>query len=101
MTGEARVGTFPDVPTFVEEGMPELKLTNWQGVGGPAGIPKPIVDKLAAEIRKIVALPDTKEKLNAQGFEPYYNGPVETGEMLRSDIEKYAKIIRHANIKID
>ena len=101
VTGESRVSTFPDVPTFAEEGMPEITLTNWQGVGGPAGIPKTIVDKIAAEIRRIVALPDTKEKLNAQGFEPFYNSAERTTAMLRSDIDKYAKIIKHANIKAD
>jgi tripartite-type tricarboxylate transporter receptor subunit TctC len=101
VTGEARVSTFPDVPTFAEEGMPEITLTNWQGVGGPAGIPAAIVEKISAEIRNIVALPDTKEKLNAQGFEPFYNGAERTAAMLRADIDKYAKIIRQANIKID
>jgi tripartite-type tricarboxylate transporter receptor subunit TctC len=101
VTGEARVATFPDVPTFAEEGMPEITLTNWQGVGGPVGIPKPIIDKISAEIRKIVAMPDTKEKLNAQGFEPFYNDTNRATEMLRSDIEKYAKIIKHANIRAE
>lgn len=101
VTGESRVGAFPDVPTFAEEGWPGMTLTNWQGVGGPAGIPKAIVDKMSAEIRKIVAMPDTKEKLNAQGFEPYYNGPERTGELIRLEIAKYAKIIRAANIKVE
>jgi tripartite-type tricarboxylate transporter receptor subunit TctC len=99
VTGQSRVGTFPDVPTFAEEGFPAITLTNWQGVGGPAGIPKAIVDKIAAEVQKIVAMPDTKEKLNAQGFEPFYNGPDRTTELVRSDVAKYAKIIKAANIK--
>jgi tripartite-type tricarboxylate transporter receptor subunit TctC len=101
VTGEARVAAFADVPTFAEEGLPGMTLTNWQGVGGPAGIPKPIVDKISAEIRKIVAMPDTKEKLNAQGFEPYYNGPERTGELIRLEIARYAKIIKIANIKVE
>lgn len=101
VTGQSRVAAFPDVPTFVEEGLPAMTLTNWQGVGGPAGIPKPVIDKISAEIRKIVALPDTKEKLNAQGFDPYYNNPEQTAAMLRSDIAKYAKIIKDANIKLE
>ena len=54
VTGESRVAAFPDVPTFTEEGLPGMTLTNWQGVGGPAGIPKPIVQKLTEEVRKIV-----------------------------------------------
>jgi tripartite-type tricarboxylate transporter receptor subunit TctC len=101
VTGESRVAAFADVPTFAEEGLPGMTLTNWQGVGGPAGIPRSIVDKMSAEIRRIVAMPDTKEKLNAQGFEPYYNGPERTGELIKLEIAKYAKIIKAANIKVE
>ena len=101
VTGQSRNGTFPDVPTFAEEGLPAMTLTNWQGVGGPAGIPKPIIDRISAEIRKLVARPDTKEKLNAQGSEPYYNNPEQTAALIRSDIAKYGKIIKDANIKAE
>ena len=99
VTGKTRVVTFPDVPTFIEAGQPAMVLTNWQGVGGPAGIPKPIVDRISAEIRKLVAKPDTKEKLNALGSEPFYNDPAQTAALIKSDIAKYGKIIKDANIK--
>ena len=101
VTGQSRAGAFPEMPTFAEEGLPAMTLTNWQGVGGPAGIPKPIIDKIAAEIRKLVAKPDTREKLNAQGSEPFYNDPAQTAALIRSDIEKYGKIIKEANIKLE
>ncbi len=101
VTGQSRVVAFPDVPTFAEEGLPAMTLTNWMGVGGPAGIPKPIIDRLSAEIRKLVALPDTKEKLNVQGFEPYYNNPEQTAALIKSDIVKYGRIIKDANIKVE
>jgi tripartite-type tricarboxylate transporter receptor subunit TctC len=101
VTGQSRVKAFPDAPTFAEEGLPAMRLTNWQGVGGPAGIPKPIIDRLSAEIRKLVARPDTREKLNAQGSEPYYNDPEQTAALIRSDIAKYGKIIKDANIKVE
>lgn len=101
VTGKSRVAAFPDVPTFAEQGLPAMTLTNWQGVGGPAGIPKPIVDRISAEIAKLVAMPDTREKLAAQGCEPFYNGPEQTAELIRADIAKYAKIIKDANIKIE
>ena len=101
VTGQSRVAAFADVPTFTEEGLPAMTLTNWMGVGGPAGIPKPIIDRISAEIRKLVALPDTREKLNAQGFEPYYNNPEQTAALIRSDIAKYGKIIKDANIKVE
>ncbi len=101
VTGQSRVGAFPDVPTFTEEGLPAMTLTNWQGVGGPAGIPKSIIDRLSTEIRKLVAKPDTKEKLNALGSEPYYNNPEQTAALIRADIAKYGKIIKDANIKVE
>lgn len=99
VTGESRNVAFPDVPTFAAQGMPAMALTNWQGVGGPAGIPKPIIDRISAEIKKLVERPDTKEKLNAMGSEPYYNNAEQTAALLRSDIDKYGKIIKAANIK--
>jgi tripartite-type tricarboxylate transporter receptor subunit TctC len=101
VTGQSRVAAFPDVPTFAEEGLPAITLTNWQGVGGPAGIPKSIIDRIAAEIRKLTAKPEGKEILNKMGFEPFYNGPDETAALLKADIAKYAKIIRNANIKVE
>jgi tripartite-type tricarboxylate transporter receptor subunit TctC len=101
VTGQSRAVAFPDVPTFAEAGLPAITLTNWMGVGGPTGIPKPIIDRLSGEIKKLVALPDTKEKLNVQGFEPYYNNPDQTAALIRADIAKYGKIIRDANIKVE
>jgi tripartite-type tricarboxylate transporter receptor subunit TctC len=66
----------------------------------PGGIPKPIIDKIAGEIRKLVAKPETKEKMNAFGSEPNYNDPEQTAALIRSDIQKYGKIIKDANIKV-
>jgi tripartite-type tricarboxylate transporter receptor subunit TctC len=101
VTGKSRNSAFPDIPTFAEEGFPNMALTNWQGVGGPAGIPKPIVNKISAEVQKLLVKPDTKEKLNKVGFEPFYNPPEQTAALLRADISKYAKIIKDAGIKAE
>lgn len=99
VTGPSRLVAFPDVPTFTEAGMPAMSLTNWQGVGGPAGIPKNIVDRLAAEIKKLAALPETKERLNNLGSEPFFNDPQQTAALIKADIVRYGKIIKDANIK--
>ena len=101
VTGQSRTAAFPDVPTFAEAGLPAMTMTNWQGVGGPAGIPKPIIDKISAEVRKLAALADTREKLATQGFEPYYHNPEQTAALIRTDIARYAKIIKDANIKVE
>ena len=100
VTGPSRNVAFPSVPTFTEEGLPAMTLTAWQGVGGPAGIPKPIIDKISDEIRKLVAKPDIKEKMNAFGSEPFYSDPEQTAGLIRADIAKYGKIIKDANIKV-
>jgi tripartite-type tricarboxylate transporter receptor subunit TctC len=101
VTGKSRVTTFPEVPTFAEVGLPAITLTNWQGVGGPAGIPKAIVDKISAEIKTMLARADIKDKLEKLGFEPFYNDASQTAALLRADIAKYASIIKAAHIKVE
>ncbi len=98
VTGDKRISAFPEVPSMAELGFPEVSLNTWQGVGAPGGTPKSIIDKIAAEIQKLVAKPETQKKLDAQGFVPYFHGPEETARMIRNDIEKFAKIIKEANI---
>lgn len=99
ITGDQRLTALPDVPSMAESGYPELTLKTWQGLGAPAGTPKPIIDRIAGEVQKLVASPDTIKKLDAQGFVPYYHGPEQTGEMLKRDIDRFAKIIKAAGIK--
>jgi len=99
VTGEARLSALPDVPTFTEAGLPGASLQTWHGIGAPAGTPKIIIDRISAEIAKLVATADAKEKLDAHGFVPYYNNAEQTAALLRSDIARFAKIITQANIK--
>ena len=101
ISGDKRMTALPDVPSFAEAGLPGVTLQTWQGVGAPAGTPKVIIDKISAEIEKLVAMPETKEKLDAQGFVPYYNNPEQTAALLKADIIRFAKIIKDANIKTD
>ena len=89
----------PDVPTFTEAGVPNVSLQTWHGVAAPSGTPKGIIDKISAEVAKLAAMPDAREKLDAQGFVAYYNNPEQTAALLKADIVKYAKIIKAANIK--
>ena len=101
ISGESRITALPEVPTFTEAGLPGVSLQTWQGVGAPAGTPKVIIDRISAEVAKLVAMPETKEKLDAQGFVPYYNNPEQTAALLKADIIRFAKIIKEANIKTD
>lgn len=99
VTGKSRVKAFPNTPTFAEAGLPAMTLTNWQGVGGPAAIPKDIINKISAQIKILAGKKETKAILNKMGFEPFYNNPEETTALLKSDIDKYARIIKAANMK--
>jgi len=101
ITGGKRMTALPDVPSFAEAGLPSVTLQTWQGVGAPAGTPKAIIDRIAAEIEKLVAMPETRAKLDAQGFVPYYNNPGKTAELLNADIIRFGKIIRDGNVKVE
>jgi tripartite-type tricarboxylate transporter receptor subunit TctC len=101
LSGESRITALPNVPTFAEAGLPGVSLRNWQGIGAPGGTPKAILERIAGEIEKMLALPETRAKLDAQGFEPYFNGPDKTAAILKADIVKYGKIIKDAGIKAE
>jgi tripartite-type tricarboxylate transporter receptor subunit TctC len=101
LSGESRLAALPQVPTFAEAGLPGVSLKNWQGIGAPAGTPKAILERIAGEIEKMLGLQETRVKLEAQGFEPYFNGPSKTAEILKADIVKYGKIIKEGGIKAE
>ena len=90
-----------NVPSFAQAGLPQFDIGSWNGIFVPAGTPKPVVDKLSAEIAKILAMPDVKEKFAVQGQEPEYLGPEKFAALLAADRQKYAAIIKAANIKME
>ena len=96
-----RALVLPDVPTAAEAGMPGHEGDTLTGIVAPVGTPREIVERLYAEVRKMVALPDVKEKLEALGFNPVANRPEEFGERIHSETVRWAKVIRAANIKIE
>jgi tripartite-type tricarboxylate transporter receptor subunit TctC len=87
------------MPTFTEAGVPNVSMQTWHGVAAPAGTAKVIVDRISAEVAKLVVMPDAKEKLDTQGFVPFYNNPEQMAALLKADIAKYAGLIKAANIK--
>ena len=101
ITGDARSPALPQVPTFAEAGLPAFAPQGWGGVAAPAGTPKAVIDKLAAEIARILSLPDTREKLIAQGHDPFITTPEQFVALWHADLAKYAKIISTAKIKIE
>jgi tripartite-type tricarboxylate transporter receptor subunit TctC len=97
--GTGRLATLPDVPTFAEAGLPHFEVTTWFGVLAPAQTPRPIIDKLSAELEKILALSDIKERMASSGAEPFYSTPERFAALMKADMEKYAKVIKVANVK--
>lgn len=100
-TGESALATLPQVPTFAQAGLPGFDMKSWCGILVPAGTPKPIVDKLSAEIAKILAMPDVRAKLEDQGQIPFIQDSDQFSALMRADRDKFEKIIRTANITIE
>jgi tripartite-type tricarboxylate transporter receptor subunit TctC len=100
-TGDKRSTVLPDVPTVAEAGVPGYEATIWLGIMAPKGTPQAIVDKLNAEIRKVVNGPAVKEAWAKQGAVPMNMTPAEFGAYLQKDIVKWAGVVKTANIKVD
>ena len=98
-TGTKRSALTPDIPTIAEAGVPGYEATIWLGVMAPAGTPKGIVDKLNAEINKVIARPDVKEAWAKQGAVPMPMTPAEFDKYLRADIEKWANVVKISGAK--
>jgi tripartite-type tricarboxylate transporter receptor subunit TctC len=99
-SGKTRSNVTPDIPTIAEAGVPGYESTIWIGLMAPKGTPKAVVDKLNAEVNKILTRPDVKAAWAKQGATPIVMSPAEFDAYLRADIEKWAKVIKSAGIKI-
>jgi tripartite-type tricarboxylate transporter receptor subunit TctC len=84
---------------MAEQGVPGFEALAWWGVLAPAGTPKPIVDRMHAELTKILAKPDVKEKLSAQGMDITASSPQAFGEFLNKEIDRWAKVVKDHNIQ--
>lgn len=93
-----RAASAPEVPTIAESGLPGYEFISWNGVHLPAATPRPIAGKLNTELLRIIALPDVKEKMLGLGMDIAGGTPEEFGALVKSDIAKWAKVIREAGI---
>jgi tripartite-type tricarboxylate transporter receptor subunit TctC len=99
MTSAKRDPEFPDVPTFAEAGVPNQESAFFVGAVAPAGTAADIVKLLNRELVRIIALPDVREKLNFIGYTPETDTPEEFAAMMKSEIERWAKVIRESKIQ--
>jgi tripartite-type tricarboxylate transporter receptor subunit TctC len=98
---EKRHPFMPDVPTMIEQGYPDFVLSNWVGIVAPTGTPKPAVNKLAAEVTRILKLPDVVAKLTGQGFDPGGGTPEAFGKLIRTEVVRFGKAVRDSGAKAD
>lgn len=96
-----RIPQLPELPTVAESGLPGFEAVSWYALMAPAGTPKEIVARLQSEIARILQLPEMKEKLAAQGGEGVGNTTEQLTVLLRKESERYADIIKRANIKAE
>jgi len=101
VTSEKRVKGFEDVPTAAEAGLPGQEAYTLTGMLAPAGTPKEIVATLHREIVKIVALPDVQKRLDELGFEVVANSPDEFSARIKTELDKWGKLIRDAKIRVE
>jgi tripartite-type tricarboxylate transporter receptor subunit TctC len=101
VTGEHRSPAFPDLPTVAEAGVPGYAAPTWAGVIAPAGVPRPIVDKLNAAMNRVIASPAFKARFAVIGDEPAGGTPEEFAALIASDSKKWGEVIKRAGIKFE
>lgn len=101
VTAPKRSPAVPEVPTISEAGIPGFSVLDWQGLFTTAKTPPAIVNKLNAEVARILALPDVIEKLAIAGVEIQTSTPQEWGDFVKAEIAKWAKVVKEAGIKVE
>jgi tripartite-type tricarboxylate transporter receptor subunit TctC len=101
VTGKTRLSSLPNVPTAAEAGLPKLNATSWFGVFAPAKTPKPIVDKLTAEIAKVMATPAFKQKATELGATAEFMNPQQLTDLATSELARWAQVVKAARIEAD
>jgi tripartite-type tricarboxylate transporter receptor subunit TctC len=98
VTSLNRSSTLPNVPTLDEAGLKGFQAVAWNGLTAPARTPRAVIDRINADVLKVVRSPELAEKLKAEGSDPVGNSPEAYAQFLRDEIAKWAKVIRVANI---
>jgi tripartite-type tricarboxylate transporter receptor subunit TctC len=101
VSGARRSPGFPDLPTVAEAGVPGYAAPTWSGVIAPAGVPRPIIDKLNAAINRAIASQIFRDRFASIGDEPAGGSPEDFAEVIRSDSAKWGDVIRRAGARLD
>ena len=101
VTGKDRSPVVKSVPTLAESGFPGFDMVSWQALVAPAGTPRAVVDRLNAEVAKVLKTPEMKEKMTGLGTDIVANSPEQFAQYLREETAKWSKIVRDAGIKLE
>lgn len=101
VTSEKRTPFTPEIPTLAEEGVKGFAAANWWGILFPTGVPRPIIDKVAADLAKVLVRQDVKERLGELGIEAVSSTPEQFGDFMARETARWGKLIKEANIKIE
>ena len=101
VSSQKRVPSLPDVPTFIEAGVPDFESSSWVGILAPAKTPRPVIDRLNRELTAVLTSPDVVAKLETLGITATPGTPEQFGEQMRRDLESYGKVVKAAGIKAE
>ncbi len=101
MTTAQRSASLPDLPTVADAGIANFDVGSWYGLAVPTGTPKEIITRLQDVTVKLLALPDVKERLAASGFEVIVSTPEQYGEFVRSEVERWGKVVKASGARAD
>ena len=101
VTTTRRANLLPDVPTMAEAGVPGYDVTTWYAIWAVKGTPQPIIDRMYAEVKKVLAQKDIVDIWAAQGADAGGITPAEFVKFQRAEIEKWAKVVKDAGVKLD
>jgi tripartite-type tricarboxylate transporter receptor subunit TctC len=93
--------SLPDVPTFIESGVPDFVVNSWVGLLAPAKTPKAIIDRLNTELNAVLSDPETRDKLNVMGITATPGAPEKFGDEMKRDLQRYGPVVKAAGIKVE
>jgi tripartite-type tricarboxylate transporter receptor subunit TctC len=99
--GSQRSSALPDVPTIAEQGVPGFNVGNWTAMYAPAGTPQAVVDKLNAEVNRIMKLPEVQKRMLEDGMRAVAMTPAEFGNFTKAEVARWGAVVKRANVSAE